>query len=190
MERRRESLLEEAERILDRPQSTPPRFLSCVEIVPAGDQNSYCRRLRRVIHSAVALSCVQDFEEEILDGSGIPVWFAQLTSGDLLAGRVVADDLRDGVSRYFEARGGEVWDLQEWLFMFDPGLRSWSWWDVAGFGDGKVFLYFDANGEAVIPCEELWWAIFASGAKMVEGPFLVPSGRWEGKPSMGTVLAE
>ncbi|WP_143832956.1 MULTISPECIES: hypothetical protein [Nocardiopsis] len=132
---------------------------------------------------------MQDFEREVLEDVGIPTWFACLTD-DASAGGAFPEEAREGVRGYFEDRGGEEWDLQEWLFMFDPDLRSWSWWDVAGHGDGRIFLYIDTKGEMPVPCEELWWAVFASGAQAVDGPFLVPSEQWEEKPSIGTVPAE
>lgn len=189
MEGCREYLVEESDRILNRPRSMPPQFLTCIEIIPLIDQNTYCKRLRRVIHSAVSLSCVQDFEREVLDDAGIPTWFAFLTDDVPAADGVTPKGAREGVVRYFGVRGGDKWDLQEWLFMFDPDLRTWSWWDVVGCGGGGVYLYIDTNGEIPVPCEELWWSIFVSGAQSVGKPFLISSDYWEEKSSMGTLPA-
>lgn len=189
MKHRYRNLEREGNRVLGGPNSTPPRLLTCFKILPLGSQSSYCKRLRRLIYSAVLLSSEQDFDWEVLEETGIPAWFVRLTDDVPGTEREMHDGAREGVAKYFSVRGGEKWDLQEWLFMFDPQLRSWSWWDVTGGGDSWLFLYIDTKGEIPVPLEELWWAVFVSGAQVVEGPFLAPPEKWEKNPSMGILSA-
>ena len=189
MEDHHRGLEGEGNRVLGRPHSIPPQVLTCFKILPLGNQSTYCKRLRRLIYSTVLLSKGQDFDREVLNDTGIPAWFVYLTDGVPSTDREIPDGAREGAAKYFSARGGDEWDLQEWLFMFDPQLRSWSWWDVTGGGNGWLFLYIDTKGEIPVPLEELWWAMFASGAQVVEGPFLVSPEKWAVSPSMGVVPA-
>ena len=168
-------LLEEANRILERPGFAPPPASTCLEVVPFGDRESYCNRLRRVIHSAVSLSRTQDFDNEVLDGALVPEWFALLTDNASTTDGSVPTQAREGAAAYFRAREEDELDLQEWLFMFDPELRSWSWWDLVEGEGASVLLYVDTGGETVVPFAELWWAVYACGAREAYGPFLFNS---------------
>ncbi|RKT53661.1 hypothetical protein C8E97_2240 [Saccharothrix australiensis] len=90
-----------------------------------------------------------------------------------------------GVDRYHAVRGEDRWDLQEWLYGFDPDLRRWRWWDLSTL-DGRVaYLWLDTRGEPVVPCEELYWAVFAAGAREVRVVPRLSSDSWQGQVSMG-----
>ncbi|MFV2199119.1 hypothetical protein [Nocardiopsis sp. LOL_012] len=115
---------------------------------------------------------------DVVSDEGIPLWFLCLMDDSIAASESIPEESREGAARYFDSRGGREWDIQEWLFMFDPELRSWSWWDLVECKSQDVLLFFDSNGEVPVPCEELWWSIFSSGALAVSDPFLVSSDFW------------
>ena len=180
-----EKLLEEAQRILGRHGTAPPPAPTCLDIVPFGDHESYCKRLRRVIHSAVSLSRTQDFDSEVLNEALVPEWFALLTDNASTTDRSVPAQAREGAAAYFRVREEDEWDLQEWLFMFDPELRTWSWWDLVEGEGTSLLLYVDTGGEPVVPFADLWWAVYACGARVADGPFMVNSAHWKERSGLG-----
>ena len=68
--------------------------------------------------------------------------------------------------------------MHEWISLFDPEDRSWVWWDVVILGGGDVSVFVDTRGEPVVPFEELWWMLYAAGAKSVSGPSLSTYVEW------------
>ncbi|MFJ5884765.1 hypothetical protein [Kitasatospora cineracea] len=176
---------DELGRISSRPSSLAGPVLVSLEIEPIGDIEAYGQRLRQVLMAAANVAHGQRFDREVLDSSGIPSWFAFITdSGESSEVDIPAESLR-GRERYYEDRGEGEWDLQEWLFCFDPDLRRWLWWDLTTPDGRKAVLWIDTRGEPVIPCEELWWAVFAVGARSVRGPVLTPAEEWQQQSSIG-----
>lgn len=136
----------------------------------------YVARVRNVLTAAIQTA------NEIEGGSGslpedlIPDWFAEATRGSDVAGSDDAASL--GSRQYVLHRGEEPWNLQDWLFCFDPQLRGWAWWDSTQESDQSVVLWVDSSGEAVFPCEELRWMTYVCGASAVEGPVLRSLSEW------------
>jgi hypothetical protein len=75
---------------------------------------------------------------------------------------------------------GEGWELQEWLFQFDPDseFRGWAWWDLTQTGVGRVRIWVDTWGESFFACNELRRLAYTAGADEVSGPILVRASDW------------
>lgn len=167
----------EKARVLRRPSEEPIRLLALLVVDPTTDAKLYAKRLREVVSSAVGISQTTDFERDDVATSALPEWFVAVSGGTGMT------DVRDvtslsGKDCYLEERGGEPWDVEEWVYCFDPDLRRWSWWDVTERPDGRVCVWVDTKGEAHIPCEELWWLVFVAGARSVEPLMLEDAGVW------------
>lgn len=50
---------------------------------------------------------------------------------------------------------------------------------------GKMNIWVDTKGGVYIPCEELWWAIYISGAVNVDSLKLEESTEWFAQTSVG-----
>ncbi|MDQ1026626.1 hypothetical protein QF035_004208 [Streptomyces umbrinus] len=134
------------------------------------DAISYVARLRSVLSAAIRTVNQAEFDEERIPETLIPAWFAEVTRGSVVVGGDAAASW--GAQQYVSRRGEEPWDLQDWLFCFDPQLRGWAWWDATRISQSAVLLWVDSSGEPVFPCEEFRWLAYACGAKTVEGPNL------------------
>ncbi|CAM5721257.1 hypothetical protein SBADM41S_09472 [Streptomyces badius] len=87
-----------------------------------GDAAAYVERLRSVLAPAVRLGCTADFEQESLPVDEVPGWFAAVGSG---GEERVPQFARTGRGAYAEhTGGGRPWDLQDWLYRFDPDEDS------------------------------------------------------------------
>ncbi|WP_431683454.1 hypothetical protein [Kitasatospora sp. KL5] len=180
---------DELARLAARPAVTAaPPGLTALAVRPIGDLEAYARRLREILSAAVRAAGEQDFDADPLDESGIPPWFAAVTDPTGTAGTVHTDvppEAVAGAARYGPARGEDPWDLQEWLYCFDPELRRWRWWDATTPDGRTAVLWLDTRGEPVVPCEELRWAAHAAGAHGVTGPTPAPTPDWPDQPSIG-----
>ncbi|MFZ4156358.1 hypothetical protein [Streptomyces pseudogriseolus] len=174
----------ERERLRRRPSEEPISLLGLFVVTPTINHERYAERLRDVIGAAVAITRSIDFERDTLPIDLLPPWFLDLSS-NVIDGMQSDPAGREGRRRYLEVREDRPWDAEEWLFCFDPDLRAWSWWDVTLSSHGSVCVWIDTRGEAHIPCEELWWAIFLAGAGGVEPFILENSTVWSGQPSVG-----
>ncbi|MFJ3191566.1 hypothetical protein ACIPJQ_02875 [Streptomyces griseoviridis] len=155
------------------------------EIEPCGDLESFAHRFREIIFAAVSLANVQDFDCEVLDESGIPSWFSAVMGSGGNEQIEIPSEVLLGVDNYREIRDENRWDLQEWLFCFDPDLRRWRWWDLTT-PDGRVaYLWIDTRGEPVVACEELYWAAFSAGAREVRTVLQPPPESWNSQGSLG-----
>ncbi|GAA4314920.1 hypothetical protein GCM10023086_36470 [Streptomyces venetus] len=130
-----------------------------------------------MLDPALQLAVTQSFEGEDLPVGGIPDWFAAVSGG---GPGPVPDFASRGVERYAAAIGQGTWDLQEWLYQFDPDseFRGWAWWDLTRPGDHQVRIWVDTWGESFFACDELRWLAYVSGAEEVSGPTLVRSADW------------
>ncbi|KPM55132.1 hypothetical protein ACG83_17615 [Frankia sp. R43] len=148
------------------------------------DADAYSGRLRSLIAAAIEICMAADFEHDDVSEDGLPSWFLNLSDGseDEAYGDAVGSA---GKSRYLEVRDDRAWDAGEWIYCFDPDLRKWSWWDITVVDDGVVCVWVDTKGEAHIPCEELWWAVFVAGAQEVQTMTLETSSIWSQQDSVG-----
>ncbi|WP_143342764.1 hypothetical protein [Crossiella equi] len=137
----------------------------------------YLAGVRAVLSAAIRTMGEIDAGTDDLPEDLIPDWFAEVTRGSVVASRGGPSSL--GVQQYVARRGEEPWELQDWLFCFDPKLRGWAWWDATEISDESVALWVDSSGEPVFPCEELRWLAYACGAQNVEGPSLASISDWQ-----------
>lgn len=165
-----------------RPDEEPIALLGLLTVTPALPKEQYARRLRELVASALEIARVADFDEGDVPLRPLPGWFLELTDGEPDGG---SPD-HSGKRNYLTSREGAApWDVEEWVYCFDPGLRAWSWWDLTDDGRGGLAVWVDTKGEAHIPCEELWWAVYAAGADAVEPLVLEDATRWQGQRSVG-----
>ncbi|GGR64086.1 hypothetical protein GCM10010282_66320 [Streptomyces roseolus] len=171
-------------RLRKRPSEDPISLLGVFVVTPVADSVTYAQRLRDLIAGAVEISRSADFESGDVSDDTLPSWFLELSSGE--AGDVPGDPVgSEGKRRYRDARDDRPWDSGDWIYCFDPDLRAWSWWDITVDQDGRVCVWIDTKGEAHIPCEELWWAIFVSGAVDADPLTLEFASAWSGQWSIG-----
>jgi hypothetical protein len=135
----------------------------------------YAARIRAVLSAAIRSANEITVGSEFLPESPVPDWFAEVTRGAVFIGR---DETASRGAHHYISRGEEPWELQDWLFCFDPQLRGWAWWDVTPLSDDSVLLWVDSSGEPVFPCEELRWLAYVCGATAVEGPTLRHFSEW------------
>lgn len=174
-----DSLAAEFQRLRERPniESAPP-VLSLFVVDASGDAAEYEQRLRSILSPAVRLGATADFEQESLPVDDVPVWFAAVSSGDEERTPQFA---RAGHEGYVEhTGGGRPWEMQDWLYRFDPDedSRGWEWWDATPAGPSRVHIWVDSWGESFFGCQELLWAAYAAGAVRVDGPTLQKSTVW------------
>ncbi|GHJ29712.1 hypothetical protein TPA0910_41450 [Streptomyces hygroscopicus subsp. sporocinereus] len=153
-----------------------PPVLATFLVATSVDAVDYVARFRAALSAAIRTANQADFDSETISETLIPEWFAEVTRGSVVVGRdQVASS---GSQQYVSRRGEEPWELQDWLFCFDPQLRGWAWWDVTQLSNDAVLLWVDASGEPVFPCEEFRWLAYVCGAKNVEGPFVGSLSEW------------
>lgn len=187
-----DSLAAEFQRLQDCPgaESAPP-VLALFVVDVSGDAAEYEQRLRSALAPAVRLGGTADFEQESLPVDDVPVWFAAVSSGNEERAPRFA---RTGHGGYVEHMGGGgPWELQDWLYRFDPDedSRGWEWWDATPAGPSRVHIWVDSWGESFFGCQELLWAAYAAGAVLVNGPALQKSTVWSAErgPTL-TLLGE
>ncbi|MEU1486907.1 hypothetical protein [Streptomyces sp. NPDC005752] len=173
------SLTVELHRLRDRPgaESAPP-VLSRFVVHTYGDAAEYEQRLRSVLMPALRLGGTADFEQESLPVDDVPDWFGVIGSEDEERAPQFARTGRDGYVEHMEE--SRPWELQDWLYRFDPDedSRGWEWWDATQAGPSRVHIWVDSWGESFFGCRELLWAAYAAGAARVDGPTLQKSAVW------------
>jgi hypothetical protein len=180
----RYDLESEGIRLMGRPSEEPISLLGLLVVAPLADAGEYAERLRGLLAAAIAICKTVDFERDEVSEDELPPWFLNLSDGS--HGRAQDDSVGAmGKSRYLEARDDRPWDAGDWIYCFDPDLRKWSWWDITVDGSGAVYVWVDTKGEAHIPCEELWWAVFVAGAERVESMTLETCSVWGQQESIG-----
>lgn len=153
-----------------------PSVLATFLVTTSVDAIDYVARFRAVLSAAIRTANQADFDSETISETLIPDWFAEVTRGSVVVGHDhVASS---GSQQYVSRRGEEPWELQDWLFCFDPQLRGWAWWDVTQLSNDAVLLWVDSSGEPAFPCEEFRWLAYVCGAKNVDGPLVRRLSEW------------
>ena len=142
-----------------------------VEVATWKEVGEFEGRLRSVLIGLVEAVRGADFDSDELSIPSLPGW--------------VADMWGDAAVRYSLHRGEEEWSLQDLFFAFEPGRRSWEWWDVTRVAGNVLQVWVDSGGELVFNCEELRWILYLCGARTIVGPLLANSSEWEAQPSVG-----
>ncbi|MBC6463716.1 hypothetical protein [Actinomadura sp. HBU206391] len=154
--------------------------MTVFKIVPFGQQDDYAVRLRSLVSAALEIAIYADFEADPIDVSPLPSWFVR----ELKKGNHADREALLGRDRYLQCRSNEpVWGVQEWISCFDPRLRRWEWWDLTQ-ENRSVSLWVNTKSELAVPVEELWWAMFISGARGIEGPFMRSDSEWRARQSI------
>ncbi|WP_155245366.1 hypothetical protein [Salinispora arenicola] len=179
----RYDLASEAVRVLRRPDEEPIGALALLAVAPATSPEAYGHRLRALIGIAIHIVRAADFDQEDVPVDALPQWFLELSNEESV-GDGNDEFGRLGKLRYLQTRENRPWGSEDWIYCFEPGLRAWSWWDVTLGMDGRVNVWIDTRGEAHIPCEELWWAVYVSGASTVEPMILESAETWRGQDSL------
>jgi len=166
----------ELARVVGRPGEVPSEALSVLyaEIGSWDETELFGRRLRELVRAGVRAELDADFGAEEVSEADIPDW----APGAWL----------EAAPRYAAHRGDEEWTVQDVLYSFEPGQRSWSWWDVTIVFGNIVCVWVDSGGEAVYNCEELRWMTYVAGARSVVGPFFRDAGEWVRSGSLGEGL--
>ncbi|WP_411143238.1 hypothetical protein [Streptomyces sp. x-80] len=173
-----DDLRQERQRVDVRPSADGvPPVLAVFDAVLSVDPQEYIRRVRDVMSAALDVAITASFDDEDLPIEGIPQWFSGVSGAD---GANIADFARRGKECYHEAFGEKSWDLQWWLFEFDPEneFRGWAWWDITKVGDRKIRVWTDSWGESFFACNELRWLLHTAGAEKVSGPSLADASEW------------
>ncbi|MBK5992528.1 hypothetical protein ACFCXC_34245 [Streptomyces microflavus] len=163
----------EVARIINRPDTFPDGLLSVfyIEVETWNDAEAFGRRLRELVGAGVKAGLEADFKSETISEADVPAWAAGAWA--------------EAAPRYAAHRGDEEWTVQDFLYSFEPGQRSWSWWDVTALSGNVVSIWIDSRGEPVYGCEELRWMAYAAGARSVVGPLLRGAKEWEQSSSLG-----
>ncbi|MFB7630580.1 hypothetical protein ACFC0M_06485 [Streptomyces sp. NPDC056149] len=158
------------------PQGAPP-VLTVFDVTPAVDPQDYIHRVRATLSAALTITITESFENEDLPTERIPEWFAAVSG---TTGSEIPEFSHRGMDRYHTAVNEKSWDLQWWLFEFDPDneFRGWAWWDITQTRDRQVRVWADSWGESFFACDELRWLLYTAGADEVSGPFLADTSEW------------
>ncbi|MEB8337409.1 hypothetical protein [Streptomyces endophyticus] len=152
-------------------------MLSRFDVQVDGSPAVYVERLRSVLQVALELAGTAEFDDSDLPEENLPAWFRAIGSG----GSEEAPEFSlTGMRCYLELKGAAEWDVQEWLYRFDPeeDSRGWAWWDATCEGPSQVRIWVDAWGESFFGCDELRWLAFTAGATSVKGPELSRTEVW------------
>ena len=110
------TLAEELDRLCAGPgDQPPPGELDSLEREYAGGADAVLRRIREVLEVVFSRSAGDwpDLEEW---RRSLPAWFVDCCVDDV--------QLRDCVV--------DRWSLRAWVHWFQPGTRTWRWWDAPG----------------------------------------------------------
>ncbi|TKA06332.1 hypothetical protein [Actinacidiphila oryziradicis] len=118
-----------------------------------------------------------DFDSEELPEDSIPGWFTDVSREDANFGALAGQAAIRGDRRYQDSHNEDPWELQEWLFSFDPERRPWAWWDGVAAQD-KVVIWVDTNGDPVIASHNLRWLVYVPGAVSASRLDLQDSMNW------------
>ncbi|WP_049575391.1 hypothetical protein [Streptomyces sp. SBT349] len=159
------------------PEGTP--VLAFLDVaVPGGDRDGYARRVREPLRAALDLALTQPFTGEELPVAGLPDWFVRAAAWRPSDAPAFALTGRENYARHRGTSG--AWDLQDWLYRFDPEseTRGWAWWDLTVTGPNDLRIWVDTWGEASFSHLDLLWAAYLSGAASVSPPRLADATAW------------
>lgn len=178
-----EDIKMERSRTSERPDfgSAPP-LLAHFDLTLDGSATAYADRLRNVMRSVLTLAMSQEFADEDIPVHSLPEWFINACRG---AEGPAEPFAQAGSRRYSEETGSAPWELQNWLYRFDPELevRGWSWWDLTSLPDGRLRVWTDTWGEPFFAWEDLRWLLYTCGARTIDGPVLRGPEVWAQEPS-------
>ncbi|MFF4400214.1 hypothetical protein [Streptomyces sp. NPDC001480] len=139
------------------PEEVPP-VLSAFDVRTKCSVAEFGARMRAVLDAALRLALSHPFDGSDLPVDLVPDWFAVAC--------------RQG--------GDGKWELQNWLYQFDPEneFRGWAWWDLTETGDGAARVWVDSWGEDFFGCDDFRWLAHVSGGEEVTGPVLAGAGDW------------
>lgn len=183
-------LTAENSRLHSRPSAglCPPMlsaFTVDVAVRGPGSMSAYASRFRAGIEAGVMLAERGVFDDSYeLPESSVPEWLAAISS-EAPCLSSVPDEVMSGRDNYLSICEQEAWQLQDWLWTFEPGVRQWEWWDITTAGGVSVQIWLDSKGELSYPCEEVRWLAYVSGARSVSGPVILPQVVWDGQASLG-----
>ncbi|MFD5649919.1 hypothetical protein [Streptomyces sp. NPDC127039] len=173
-----EDIEQERLRLSQRPavREAPPVFCA-FDVRTSCPVPEFRDRVLSVLDPALRLAVSQPFEGEDLPVDAIPGWFTAVARE---SAEPAPDFAAQGAERYSTAVGRGAWDLQEWLYQFDPEseFRGWAWWDLTQSGEREARVWVDTWGESFFACDELRWLAYVSGAVEVHGPTLERSEAW------------
>ncbi|WP_157847612.1 hypothetical protein [Streptomyces violens] len=173
-----QDVIDERRRLFSRPASdqVPPvlgTFTVQLDIEPV----IYGTRVRSVLNAAYQIAASVDFDESPLPTQDFPSWFAQVSQQDAVS---VPSFAKSGRDLYLREHGDFGWDLEDWLYRFEPeeSIRGWSWWDMTQTPAGDVCVWVDTWGESFISSQDLRWLLCTAGARSVSEYTLMKSGGW------------
>jgi hypothetical protein len=181
----------ELRRLAARPaESDAPPWLYVYEVDVEDDPWAYAHRMRTVLAAAIGIAAAESFDGDSVPVSGLPEWFVEVTSRQRAPAATAADFAFRGARRYAADQDAPGWDLQDWLYRFDPDSedRAWRWWDITHAGGDRVRLWVDNGGEEFIASRDLRWLAFVCGAHIVHEPTLERPPAWAAEPSTGLPL--
>ncbi|MET7380018.1 hypothetical protein ABZT08_14570 [Streptomyces sp. NPDC005526] len=158
------------------PEEAPP-VLSAFDVRTTRPVAEFDARLRSVLAPALRLALSQSYEGGDLPVDGLPAWFVASRRGDSTK---LPEPVGEGADRGAVAPGRAPWDLQEWLYQFDPEseFRGWAWWDLTRSGEREARIWVDSWGESFFACDELRWLSYVAGGPDIDGPTLVGAADW------------
>ncbi|MEV0179562.1 hypothetical protein AB0I54_09720 [Streptomyces sp. NPDC050625] len=153
-----EDIERELSRVVGRPavQDVPP-VLSAFDVRTGIPVAEFEGRVRAVLGAALRVALSRSFDGGDIPVDLVPDWFVAASTGR-----------------------GEAWDVQGWLWQFEPGdeSRGWAWWDLRESGERTARVWVDSWGEYFFGCDDFRWLARAAGAEEVSGPVLVRAGDW------------
>ncbi|MEV0568554.1 hypothetical protein [Dactylosporangium sp. NPDC050588] len=163
----------ELARVARRPDGPPEGLLSVfyVEVEAWNKAEAFGERLRELVAAGLKACMEADFQAETVSEADVPAWSA--------------DAWLKAAPKYAAHRGDEEWTVQDFLFSFEPGQRTWAWWDVTLSCGNVACIWVDSGGEPVFGCEELRWMAYVAGARSLVGPLLREADEWERSESLG-----
>lgn len=185
-----ESVAEELRRLRHDPSTAVvPPVLARFVVDVFGDSATYVERLRSGLSPSLRRGHTADFEADTLPVDDVPDWFVAVSSPTEAA--PVPEFARNGRDAYREHTGGRPWDVQDWLYRFDPDddSRGWEWWGVTQVGPSRVHVWVDSWGESFFGCQDLLWVAYTAGALHVDGPTVQRSATWAAEAEGGTSSA-
>ena len=92
----------------------------------------------------------------------LPDWFIAASAPEMTADEA---DAALAVSREDQIKHqDDPWPVSNWLYWFEPELRSWWWWDAQRIGENGLDIVLVVEGFP-FTSEDLRWLLTAAGAR-------------------------